>query len=51
MTDITKKKDHAHELLEEMIKDGNKNYTETTCDIDRIRGEEEQASRKNKKKR
>jgi hypothetical protein len=46
-----KKVDHAQELLEEMIRDGNKNYAETTCDVDRIRGEEHMLAEKNKKKK
>lgn len=47
---VDKKKDHALELLNEMIENGNKNFTETTCDIDRIRGEEHFKAQKEKKK-
>ena len=45
-----KKADHAQDLLEEMIRDGNKNYAETTCDVDRIRGEEHMLAERNENK-
>ena len=35
------KKDLAQEILEEMINDGNPNYAESACSVDKVRDKEE----------